>query len=155
MQKMEICLSFTYSQIAKKIGYNKFTEFENTVYKLQDICKKLEIIKVETTGAEEALWFFQNLVVRKSNNVVFGYSVYIPDRKEFIGEIVSNTYHKKSKSIYDSWLTMIRNIAETIENLHCFYKAEDEIITYLKDLVLFFSYASICGRRADWEEIIG
>ena len=44
MRKMEICLSFTYSQMAKKIGYNKFTEFENTVYKLQDICKKLEII---------------------------------------------------------------------------------------------------------------
>ena len=102
MQKMEICLSFTYSQMAKKIGYNKFTEFENTVYKLQDICKKLEIIKVETTGVEEALWVFQNLVVRKPNNVIFGYSIYIPDRKEFIGEIASNTYHKKSKSIYDS-----------------------------------------------------
>jgi hypothetical protein len=68
--------------MAKKIGYNKFTEFENAVYKLQDICKKLEIIKVETTGVEEALWFFQNLVVRKPNNVIFGYSIYIPDRKE-------------------------------------------------------------------------
>ena len=50
---------------------------------------------------------------------------------------------------------MIRNIAETIENLHCFYKAEDEIITYLKDLILFFSYASIYGKREDWKELVG
>ena len=53
------------------------------------------------------------------------------------------------------WLMMVRNITETIENLHCFYKADDEIITYLKDLVLFFSYASIYGKIEDWKELVG
>ena len=114
---IEICLSSTHADRDKLICYEETTKFTNTIAKLEEVYEETELAGIETTGLEEIIWLFNQFVVKEYNNRNFGNSVYISNKDEFISKISSCVYYKKSSGIYDSWLMMLRNLNETIDEL--------------------------------------
>lgn len=152
---IEICLSYTFANREKLICYEEATGFTNTIAKLEEVYEETEYGGIETTGLDEIIWLFNQFVVKEYNNRNFGNSVYIPDKNEFISKISSGVYFKKSNNIYDTWLMMLRNLNETIDELFRYgAKDTDETVVFLKNILIFLSYASIYEDENAWKDFV-
>lgn len=152
---IEISISSTFADRDKLIYYEELTGFTNTISKLEEVREEKEFGGIVTTGLDEIIWLFKQFEVKECSNHNFGNSVFISDKNEFISNISSNVYFKKSNNIYDSWLMMLRNLNETIDELFR-YGAKDtnDDVIFLKNILVFLSYVSIYEDENTWKDLI-
>lgn len=151
---IEIGLSFTFADRDKLIYYDDTTGFANTITKLKEVLEETEYGGIGTTGLDEIIWLFNQFVVKEYSNRNLGNSVFIANKEEFISKISSNVYYKKSNNIYDSWLMMLRNLNETIDELFRYgEKDSSENVSFLKNILIFLSYISIYEDENAWNDL--
>lgn len=63
--------------------------------------------------------------------------------------------YKKSNNIYDSWLMMLHNLNETMDELFRYgAKDTDENVIFLKNILVFLSYISIYEDKKLWRDLL-
>ena len=128
-------------------------KFVNTIAKLEEIYEETENGGIETTGMDGIIWVFNQFNVDMNLCDNFGSSIYIRDEKEFITKIDSNIYYLKSKSVYESWLMMLRNLNETIDELFRYGANEtSKDVIFLNNILIFLSYARIYVDINTWKK---
>ena len=152
---IEIYLSPTFADRDKLIYYEETSGFKNTILKLEELYENTEYKGIETTGFEEIIWLFNQFDVKDYSNKNFGNSVFISNKDEFIAKISSYACYKKSNNIYDSWLMMLRNLNETMDELFRYgAKDTDENVIFLKNILVFLSYINIYTDEKSWRDLL-
>lgn len=146
-------LSWTFSEIEKLIEYKEDIEFANTVKKIETIYSELEDSGI-LTNLDEIIWLFKQFSVEETEADCYscscGHTIYIVNKEEFISKIVSNSF-KKSDNIYESWLMMLRNLNESIDELFRYgFSDEDEYVIFLKNILMFLSFVKVFDNKTDY-----
>ena len=137
------------------IIYEETSGFKNTILKLEELYENTEYGGIETTGLDEIIWLFNQFDVKDYSNRNFGNSVFISNKDEFIANICSYVCYKKSNNVYDSWLMMLHNLNETMDELFRYgAKDTDENVIFLKNILIFLSYISIYEDEASWRDLL-
>ena len=152
---IELCLSSAFADRDKLIYYEETSGFKNTILKLEELYKNIEYGGIETTGLDEIIWLFNQFDIKDYSNRNFGNSVFISNKDEFIANISSYVCYKKSNNIYDSWLMMLHNLNETMDELFRYgAKDTDENVIFLKNILVFLSYTSIYEDEKSWRDLL-
>lgn len=152
---IELCLSSTFADRDKLIYYEETLGFKNTILKLEELYENTEYSGIETTGFDEIIWLFNQFDVKDYSNRNFGNSVFISNKDEFIAKISSYVCYKQSNNVYDSWLMMLRNLNETMDELFRYgAKDTDKNVIFLKNILVFLSYISIYEDEKSWRNLL-
>lgn len=152
---IELCLSSTFADRDKLIYYEETLGFKNTILKLEELYENTEYSGIETTGFDEIIWLFNQFDVKDYSNRNFGNSVFISNKDEFIAKISSYVCYKQSNNVYDSWLMMLRNLNETMDELFRYgAKDTDKNVIFLKNILVFLSYISIYEDEKSWRDLL-
>ena len=98
-----------------------------------------------------SIWLFEQFFVDKKLFPDWENTICIYNKEEFISKISPNLLSFNSKSIYESWLLMLKNINTDIDELFRYCATDmDEYVVFLKDILIFLSYAIILDNEKDY-----
>ena len=149
---IEIVIPYTYQNINQKIHYKTDAGFDKTISELEDIFNEANDGGI-ITDLDEIIWLFKQFsVVAHSND--FGASVYIKDVNEFTLKINTTIYQNPNGNIYHSWLVMLKNLNESIDEFYRYGARDAEPhMVFLKNILIFLSYMNIYTDSEIWNKL--
>lgn len=149
---IEIVIPYTYQNINQKIHYKTDTGFDKTISELESIFNEANDGGI-ITDLDEIIWLFKQFsVIGHSND--FGTSVYIANVNEFTSKINTTIYQNPSGNIHHSWLVMLKNLNESIDEFYRYGARDiDSHMIFLKNVLIFLSYMNIYTDSKTWNKL--